>query len=75
MILAGVWLLHLGYGVLYAGVYKLANGSAGQAVQCSLRDAFTGTCRVTNSGNANTSLNAAPAPQQSPGSLPATVIA
>ena len=66
MILAGAWLLIFGYGIAYAGVFKLAH--TGQQVTCSLRDAFTGQCKAAGSGN--TSLTAAPAPAQQASSLP-----
>lgn len=54
MILAGAWLAMLGYGILYAGVFKLANPRG----TCGLKDAFMGTCdqgaaASTGTGGAN----------------------
>lgn len=71
MILAGAWLIILGYGIAYGGVFKLAN--QGKQVQCSLRDVFTGQC-TAGGGNAQTSYQP-PAPQQAAASLPSTVLA
>lgn len=66
MILAGAWLVILGYGVLYSGVFKLAH--LGGSVQCSLRDAFMGQCQAGGSSGSpstkNTSLAATAPPQQ-----------
>lgn len=46
MILVGLWLGIVGYGVLYAGVVKLGGGT------CSLGQAFRGGCSGGASGQA-----------------------
>lgn len=68
MILVGAWMVILGYGVMYAGVYKLSHG--GSQVKCGLRDAFLGQC---SAASAQTSYQ--PPAGQTASSLPSTVIA
>lgn len=49
MVVIGLWMAIIGYGVLYAGVQKLGGGT------CSLGQSFTGKCAPAAHTNAATS--------------------